>query len=110
MGPFEKCQSNLDVEHLANCLEAMVETHLPVDEIDGGDMMNYSSGLCVSSASNLSTSLSSLAVSSLTDKDAKPNDYHINSSSSAKLNDYRSRHAAQLRKQRSLKVKDTGNG
>uniref|UniRef100_T1JUK4 Ras-GAP domain-containing protein n=1 Tax=Tetranychus urticae TaxID=32264 RepID=T1JUK4_TETUR len=81
VGPFEKCQSNLDVEHLANCLEAMVETHLYL-----------------------------LAVSSLTDKDAKPNDYHINSSSSAKLNDYRSRHAAQLRKQRSLKVKDTGNG
>ncbi|XP_053200312.1 neurofibromin-like isoform X2 [Panonychus citri] len=111
-GPFAKCQSNLDnAELFVNCLEAMVETHLPVDEGDTGDMMSYSSGLCVSTASNLSTSLSSLAVSSPTDKDAKTADYHhINSSSSGKLNDYRSRHAAQLRKQRSLKVKDSGNG
>lgn len=112
-GPFSKSQSNLDnAELFVNCLEAMVETCLPIDEGDGTDLINYSSGLCVSSASNLSSSMSSLTLASPTDKDAKGNDYHNNhnpstTSTSVKITDYRSRHAAQLRKQRSFKCKET---
>lgn len=108
-GPFSKSQSNLDsAELFVNCLEAMVETCLPIDEGDNVDLTNYSSGLCISSTSNLSSSMSSLTLGSPTDKDAKGNEYHINTTNTTvKMTDYRSRHAAQLRKQRSFKCKET---
>lgn len=54
-------------ELFVNCLEAMVETCLPVEEGDQ-QIAQYPSMLSVSSTMNLSSSLSSLTVVSPTDK------------------------------------------
>jgi hypothetical protein len=86
----------------------MVETCLPVDESDNSDFANYSSGLCVSSNNNLSSSVSSLTLGSPNDKEIKSSDYHfnVNSGSSATLE----QHSAPIRKPRSFIYKDTNNG
>lgn len=54
-----------------NCLEAMVETCLPIEESEGenGEMQQYPSMLSVSSNMNLSSSLSSLTLGSPTEKE-----------------------------------------
>lgn len=54
-------------ELFVNCLEAMVETCLPVEEGDQ-QIAQYPSMLSVSSNMNLSSSLSSLTLGSPTDK------------------------------------------
>ena len=87
----------------------MVETCLPVDESDNSDLANYSSGLCISSNTNLSSSVSSLTLASPTDKEIKPLDYHFNANSASGASNEILRHTSQLRKQRSLKCKDTNN-
>ncbi|XP_065570505.1 neurofibromin-like isoform X3 [Artemia franciscana] len=67
-GPFTKSNCTADsAELFVNCLEAMVETCLPVEEWEG-DMPQYPSMLSVSSNINLSSSLSSLNLASPTDK------------------------------------------
>lgn len=54
-----------------NCLEAMVETCLPIEESEGenGELQQYPSMLSVSSNMNLSSSLSSLTLGSPTEKE-----------------------------------------
>ncbi|CAL8136055.1 unnamed protein product [Orchesella dallaii] len=52
-------------ELFVNCLEAMVETCLPSED---GELEQYPSMLSVSSAVNLSSSLSSLTLGSPTEK------------------------------------------
>lgn len=58
-------------ELFVNCLEAMVETCLPIEESEGenGEMQAYPSMLSVSSNMNLSSSLSSLTLGSPTEKE-----------------------------------------
>lgn len=76
---FMKSQSNCTAESaelFVNCLEAMVETCLPSEE---GDLEQYPSMLSVSSAVNLSSSLSSLTLGSPTEK-SKSYSMHITSS------------------------------
>ncbi|KAK4871818.1 hypothetical protein RN001_015942 [Aquatica leii] len=71
-GPFNKYNNTAESSELfVNCLEAMVETCLPVEESEGenGEMPQYSSMLSVSSNMNLSSSLSSLTMGSPTEKD-----------------------------------------
>lgn len=67
---FLHLQSNCTAESaelFVNCLEAMVETCLPVEEGES-EMPQYPSMLSVSSNMNLSSSLSSLTLASPTDK------------------------------------------
>ncbi|KAK3908408.1 Neurofibromin [Frankliniella fusca] len=68
-GPFTKCQCTAEsAELFVNCLEAMVETCLPLE--DGElELAPFPSMLSVSSNVNLSSSLSSLNMGSPTDKD-----------------------------------------
>ncbi|CAB3359077.1 Hypothetical predicted protein [Cloeon dipterum] len=67
-GPF-KCASCAEHAQLfVNCLEAMVETCLHVEE-DGSEITQYPSMLSVSSNMNLSSSMSSLTLGSPTEKD-----------------------------------------
>ena len=110
-GPFSKMQSNLDnAELFVNCLEAMVETCLPVDEGDNQDLSQYPSTLSVSSAMNLSSSMSSLTLGSPTDKDSNMGEYHVSGAPNSGVQiDNRVRHV-QLTKQRSFKCKTTKNG
>ncbi|KAF5294854.1 hypothetical protein FQA39_LY00338 [Lamprigera yunnana] len=71
-GPFNKYNNTAESSELfVNCLEAMVETCLPVEECEGenGELPQYSSMLSVSSNMNLSSSLSSLTMGSPTEKD-----------------------------------------
>ncbi|XP_072402893.1 neurofibromin isoform X3 [Diabrotica undecimpunctata] len=71
-GPFNKYNNMAESSELfVNCLEAMVVTCLPVDEIEAenGEMTQYPSMLSVSSNTNLSSSLSSLTLGSPTEKD-----------------------------------------
>lgn len=58
-------------ELFVNCLEAMVETCLPIEESEGenGELQQYPSMLSVSSTMNLSSSLSSLTLGSPTEKE-----------------------------------------
>lgn len=60
--------SNLadSLELLVNCLEAMIETCIPLEEPEGGnkDMSQYPSMLRVNSNMNLSASMSSLTLGS----------------------------------------------
>ncbi|KAF6216642.1 hypothetical protein GE061_000988 [Apolygus lucorum] len=74
-GPFTKvkvtncnCQAE-SAEHFVNCLEAMVEMCMPMDDGDT-DIAQYPSMLSVSSNMNLSSSLSSLILGSPTDKES----------------------------------------
>ncbi|XP_035709221.1 neurofibromin isoform X4 [Folsomia candida] len=65
-GPFTKSNCTAEsAELFVNCLEAMVETCLPSED---GDLEQYPSMLSVSSAVNLSSSLSSLTLGSPTEK------------------------------------------
>merc|ERR1711997_450684 len=74
-GPFTKSNCNAEnVELFVNCLEALVETCLPQDETDH-ELNQYPSMLSVSSiavSSNikLSSSLTSISLSSPTEKNA----------------------------------------
>ncbi|KAK6622690.1 hypothetical protein RUM43_008532 [Polyplax serrata] len=68
-GPFVKSNCTVDgAELFVNCLEAMVETCLPVEEGEQ-NIVQYPSMLSVSSNMNLSSSLSSLTLGSPTDKE-----------------------------------------
>lgn len=66
-----------------NCLEAMVETCLPIEESEGenGEMQQYPSMLSVSSNMNLSSSMSSLTLGSPTEKETQ-RDFEVGSTSS----------------------------
>jgi neurofibromin 1 len=71
-GPFNKYNNTAESSELfVNCLEAMVETCLPIEESEGenGEMQQYPSMLSVSSNMNLSSSLSSLTLGSPTEKE-----------------------------------------
>ncbi|KAJ8986296.1 hypothetical protein NQ317_010008 [Molorchus minor] len=71
-GPFNKYNNMAESSELfVNCLEAMVETCLPVEEVEGenGELTQYPSMLSVSSNMNLSSSLSSLTLGSPTEKE-----------------------------------------
>ncbi|RZF46610.1 hypothetical protein LSTR_LSTR002942 [Laodelphax striatellus] len=68
-GPFPKSNCTAEnAELFVNCLEAMVETCLPIEEGEI-EMPQYPSMLSVSSNMNLSSSLSSLTLASPTDKE-----------------------------------------
>ncbi|XP_073994395.1 neurofibromin 1 isoform X2 [Rhodnius prolixus] len=68
-GPFTKCNCTAEsAEHFVNCLEAMVEMCMPMEEGEQ-DIAQYPSMLSVSSNMNLSSSLSSLTLGSPTDKE-----------------------------------------
>ncbi|XP_068081132.1 neurofibromin [Anabrus simplex] len=70
-GPFTKCNCTAEnAELFVNCLEAMVETCLPVEEGEM-ELVQYPSMLSVSSNMNLSNSLSSIVttLSSPTEKE-----------------------------------------
>lgn len=70
-GPFVKSNCTVDgAELFVNCLEAMVETCLPVEEGEQ-NIAQYPSMLSVSSNMNLSSSLSSLTLGSPTEKGKK---------------------------------------
>ncbi|KAL1129720.1 hypothetical protein AAG570_012664 [Ranatra chinensis] len=67
-GPFTKCNCTAEsAEHFVNCLEAMVEMCMPMEEGEL-DIAQYPSMLSVSSNMNLSSSMSSLTLGSPTDK------------------------------------------
>lgn len=71
-GPYTKYNGTAESSELfVNCLEAMVETCLPVEETEGenGEMQQYPSMLSVSSNMNLSSSMSSLTLGSPTEKE-----------------------------------------
>lgn len=82
-----------------NCLEAMVETCLPVEETEGenGEMQQYPSMLSVSSNMNLSSSMSSLTLGSPTEKEMISRDCEGGSSTSLGR--------ASFSKQRNIKTK-----
>lgn len=68
---FQTCQNQDNAELFVNCLEAMVETCLPGDDLDVSNP--YPSSLGIVSHLNLSSSMSSLSMGSLhspTDKDS----------------------------------------
>jgi len=68
-GPFSKSESNLDnAELFVNCLEAMVETCLSVEDNEVHEF-EYPCTLSVSSTMNLSSSMSSLTLGSPNDKE-----------------------------------------
>ncbi|KAK7864725.1 hypothetical protein R5R35_013611 [Gryllus longicercus] len=68
-GPFTKSNCTAEnAELFVNCLEAMVETCLPVEEGEM-ELVQYPSMLSVSSNMNLSSSLSSLTLGSPTEKE-----------------------------------------
>ncbi|XP_049859509.1 neurofibromin isoform X2 [Schistocerca gregaria] len=68
-GPFTKSNCTAEsAELFVNCLEAMVETCLPVEEGEV-DLAQYPSMLSVSSNMNLSSSMSSLTLGSPTEKE-----------------------------------------
>ncbi|KAK9498098.1 hypothetical protein O3M35_003980 [Rhynocoris fuscipes] len=70
-GPFTKCNCTAEsAEHFVNCLEAMVEMCMPMEEGEH-DIAQYlkQDMLSVSSNMNLSSSLSSLTLGSPTDKE-----------------------------------------
>ena len=113
-GPFSKSyQTNLDnAELFVNCLEAMVETCLPIDDGDNREL-EYPSTLSVSSTMNLSSSMSSLALGSPTEKELNA-EYHTNNvqcagSTTEPKNTVRNT-PTQFNKQRSFKCKSTKNG
>ena len=69
--PKQTCQNQDNAELFVNCLEAMVETCLPGDDLDVQNP--YPSSLGIASNPNLSSSTSSLSMGSLhspTDKDS----------------------------------------
>lgn len=108
-GPFTKTTSNPDnAELFVNCLEAMVETCLPGDD---GDLeaARYPSNLM--STLNLSNSLSSLPLSSPTDRESSRMDFSTpaNVSLSDTESPTRIRHnsTSQMHKQRILKCDST---
>uniref|UniRef100_T1J6E5 Neurofibromin n=1 Tax=Strigamia maritima TaxID=126957 RepID=T1J6E5_STRMM len=71
-GPFAKMTSKPDnAEHFVNCLEAMVETCLPGDDSDADSSARYPSNVSIASTMNLSSSLSSLTLTSPTEKDMR---------------------------------------
>ncbi|XP_023719668.1 neurofibromin isoform X2 [Cryptotermes secundus] len=68
-GPFTKCNCTAEsAELFVNCLEAMVETCLPIEE-EEVELAQYPSMLSVSSNMNLSSSMSSLTLGSPTEKE-----------------------------------------
>lgn len=71
-------------ELFVNCLEAMVETCLPIEESEGenGETPQYPSMLSVSSNMNLSASMSSLNLGSPTEKEVIVRDLEGGSSTS----------------------------
>ncbi|KAF2884403.1 hypothetical protein ILUMI_21782, partial [Ignelater luminosus] len=100
-GPFNKYNNTAESSELfVNCLEAMVETCLPVEEseCENGEMQQYPSMLSVSSNMNLSSSLSSLTMGSPTEKERfETRDLEVGSSTSLGRSSFS--------KQRSLKTK-----
>ncbi|GIZ02177.1 neurofibromin [Caerostris extrusa] len=117
-GPFSKTttcatssycsQTNLDnAELFVNCLEAMVETCLPIEDGELHDLSQYPSTLSVSSTMNLSSSMSSLTLGSPTEKEPTTEYCSLVSEGSARM-----RHGSsnQLSRQRSLKCKNSKNG
>lgn len=114
-GPFSKSyQSNLDnAELFVNCLEAMVETCLPVDDGEIREL-EYPSTLSVSSTMNLSSSMSSLTLGSPTDKEMNTFEFHSSNSVSSAANCETKRNGAtnqhSFSKQRSFKCKAPKNG
>ncbi|KAK9889237.1 hypothetical protein WA026_004512 [Henosepilachna vigintioctopunctata] len=70
-GPFNKYNNTAESSEFVNCLEAMVEMCLPIEESEGenGEIQQYPSMLSVSSNMNLSSSLSSLTLGSPTEKE-----------------------------------------
>ncbi|KYB29814.1 Neurofibromin-like Protein [Tribolium castaneum] len=98
-GPFNKYNNTAESSELfVNCLEAMVETCLPIEESEGenGEMQQYPSMLSVSSNMNLSSSLSSLTLGSPTEKEITRD---LEGGSTTSLG------RASFSKQRSLKTK-----
>lgn len=84
-GPYTKYNGTAESSELfVNCLEAMVETCLPVEETEGenGEMQQYPSMLSVSSNMNLSSSMSSLTLGSPTEKEMISRDVEGGSSTS----------------------------
>ncbi|XP_023718195.1 neurofibromin isoform X4 [Cryptotermes secundus] len=68
-GPFTKCNCTAEsAELFVNCLEAMVETCLPIEE-EEVELAQYPSMLSVSSNMNRSSSMSSLTLGSPTEKE-----------------------------------------
>ncbi|XP_065165550.1 neurofibromin isoform X2 [Atheta coriaria] len=103
-GPFNKYNNTAESSELfVNCLEAMVETCLPIEESEGenGEMQQYPSMLSVSSNMNLSSSLSSLTLGSPTEKEIS-RDLEMGTSTSLGR--------ATFTKQRSLKSKLAATG
>jgi neurofibromin 1 len=66
-GPFKSASCAENAQLFVNCLEAMVETCLHIEE-DGSEITQYPSMLSVSSNMNLSSSMSSLTLGSPTEK------------------------------------------
>ncbi|XP_071038330.1 neurofibromin isoform X2 [Parasteatoda tepidariorum] len=116
-GPFTKSnacavticsQTNLDnAELFTNCLEAMVETCLPIEDGEVHDLTQYPSTLSVSSTMNLSSSMSSLTLGSPTEKEPTTEYSPLVNEGSNRM-----RHGStnQLSRQRSLKCKNSKNG
>lgn len=114
-GPFSKSESMDNAELFVNCLEAMVETCLSIDENEAQDF-EFPCTLSVSSTMNLSSSMSSLTLASQTDKelnsalDTPKNATSSNSIHSNFVNAEGKRGSlvqAQIPKQRSFKYKSS---
>jgi len=73
-GPFTKANNNAEnVELFNNALEALVETCLPVDEME--EASTYDSLLSVASTVKLSSSLTSISLASPTEKNSLQNPF-----------------------------------
>ena len=105
---FLQSQTNLDnAELFVNCLEAMVETCLPIEDGELHDLSQYPSTLSVSSTMNLSSSMSSLTLGSPTEKEPTVEYSSLVNEGSARM---RHGSSSQLTRQRSLKCKNSKNG
>lgn len=81
---YTKSSTNLDnAELFVNCLEAMVETCLPSDDIDC-ELSQYPSTLSISSNMNLTSSMSSLTLGSPTERDVNV-DYSVTDGSASRM-------------------------
>lgn len=90
----------------------MVETCLPIDDGDSHELSQYPSTLSVSSAMNLSSSMSSLTLGSPTEKELNSAEYH-SSTASGPIEGARrvsGQQHQQFMKQRSFKCKNSKNG
>ncbi|XP_077293081.1 neurofibromin 1 [Arctopsyche grandis] len=82
-GPFTKCNCTAESSELfVNCLEAMVETCLPVEEGETGEAVRPSAAL----GSHLGGSLGSLALPSPTDREFSSEECYASPSSVHRLN------------------------